>query len=81
MVLAIILGLFLFRPISYGQRSGVYESEVHKRVTLTDAHVRDAAQGGGSVNEGRIVKPLHRLPYSHKNDDVDDYDGRWYDES
>ena len=53
----------------------MYESEVHKRVTLTDAHVRDAAQGGGSVNEGRIVKPLHRLPYSHKNDAVDDYDG------
>ena len=52
----------------------MYESEVHKRVTLTDAHVRDAARGG-SVNEGRMVKPLHRLPYSHKNDAVDDYDG------
>ena len=35
--------------------SVVYETE-HKRVTLTDAHVRDAA-GGGSLNEGRMVKP------------------------
>ena len=64
--------LFIPNDFIWAEGSGVYESEVHKRVTLTDAHVRDAARGG-SVNEGRMVKPLHRLPYSHKNDDVDDY--------
>ena len=32
-----------------------YQTE-HKRVTLTDPHVRDATRGG-SVNEGRMVRP------------------------
>ena len=37
--------------ISFWQRS----TGEHKRVTLTDPHMRDAAHGG-SVNEGRMVK-------------------------
>ena len=35
----------------------------HKRVTLTDPHMRDAARGG-SVNEGRMVKPPLQEPHT-----------------